>query len=163
MVFDSYKIDLDLIDRLKGSFNILYLGDTSIRRGTMTAIESMPEILKEIPGAKLILVGKSSADAQLKRRVEELRLEKEVVFEGWQDLSLFPSYIKASEICISPLLRNLHHDTTYANKIFQYMGIGKPLIVSDCPAQAHVIADTKSGLIFKAGDISDFEEKVLKL
>ena len=47
----------------------------------------------------------------------------------------------ASAVCISPLLRNLHHDTTYANKIFQYMALAKPLLVSDATAQKNIILE----------------------
>ena len=82
---------------------------------------------------------------------------------GWEDVSLFPSYIQASTICISPLHRNVHHDTTYANKIFQYMSLGKPLLVSDATAQKTIVEKSKSGLIHIEKDSQDFTDKVLKL
>jgi glycosyltransferase involved in cell wall biosynthesis len=50
------------------------------------------------------------------------------------------------------LLRNVHHDTTYANKIFQYMALGKPLVVSDCTAQANLIEGEACGLIHMANN-----------
>jgi glycosyltransferase involved in cell wall biosynthesis len=153
----------EIIEKYKNDFVLLYLGDTGLRRGLLTAIESIVALKKTITNIKLVVVGKSSSDVVLKKNVEELGLEKYVDFVGWQDVSLFPSYINASTICISPLHRNLHHDTTYANKIFQYMSFGKPLLVSDATAQKSIIERAQSGLVHKEKDSIDFTEKVLKL
>ncbi len=83
--------------------------------------------------------------------------------QGWQDVSLFPSYVEASTVCISPLKRNLHHDTTFANKIFQYMAMGKPVVVSDSTAQANVIKQEDCGLVHEAENHEDLAEKLLQL
>lgn len=86
-----------------------------------------------------------------------------VEFEGWQIDTTFPSYIKASSVCISPLHKNLHHDTTYANKIFQYMSFEKPLLVSDVLAQENIVNRAQSGLIHEAKNSMDFTDKVMEL
>ncbi|MCB0496035.1 MAG: glycosyltransferase family 4 protein [Cyclobacteriaceae bacterium] len=162
-IFLQYSIDNELVDRYTKHSVILYLGDTGLRRGTDTAIKAMPYVLKEVPDAKLVLVGKNSEDSILKKIVQELNLEDNVFFEGWQDVSLFPSYIKASSVCISPIKRNPHHDTTYANKIFQYMAMGKPQVVSDCPAQQHVIEAEHCGLVHIAEDEKDLANKLIEV
>jgi glycosyltransferase involved in cell wall biosynthesis len=95
--------------------------------------------------------------------VHDLELEAFVDFEGWQEPKLFQSYITASAICLSPLHRNLHHDTTYANKIFQYMSLRKPLLVSDAIAQKVLVEKVNAGLVHLEKDVEDFSNKVLKL
>ena len=162
-IFLQYPIEPAITAKYKGTYNIVYLGDTGLRRGTDTAIEAMPALLREIPHARLVLVGKSSADHVLKTRVRELGLERQVVFEGWKDVSLFPSFIEVAGVCISPLKRNPHHDTTYANKLFQYMALGKPQVVSDCPAQSNLIRKVDAGLVHEAGNVDDFAKKVITL
>jgi len=92
--------------------------------------------------------------------VDELDLNDVVDFEGWQEVRLFPSYLIAAHIGISPLHRNLHHDTTYANKLFQYMSFSLPLLVSDVTAQKNLINEVKSGLIHKEKDANDIAEKI---
>jgi glycosyltransferase involved in cell wall biosynthesis len=162
-IFLQYQIDASIASKYTGTYNIVYLGDTGLRRGTDTAIEAMPALLREIPNARLVLVGKSSADHLLRARVAELGLESCVVFEGWQDVSLFPSFLSVADVCISPLKRNPHHDTTYANKNFQYMALGKPQVVSDCPAQANLVRKLESGLVHEAENVEDYTEKILAL
>jgi len=156
-------IDNLIVDSYKNDFVILYLGDTGLRRGLQTAIESLLILKEKIPNVKLVIVGISSTDAILKQQVIDLNLENQVDFKGWQDVSLFPSYILASAVCISPLLRNIQHDVAYANKLFQYMSFGKPVLVSDAIAQKNLIERTNSGLVHLEKNAQDFADKVLQL
>jgi glycosyltransferase involved in cell wall biosynthesis len=161
--FEDYKVDVNITERYKKKFVILYLGDTNIRRGLQTAINSVATLQQKIPNLKLVIVGKNTTDTILKQQVEELKISEFVDFEGWQNVTLFQSYILASAICISPLHRNLQHDVAYANKIFQYMSLAKPLLVSDAIAQKRLVEKTNSGLVHQEKNVEDFTDKVLKL
>tara|TARA_R110002049_G_scaffold25194_4_gene88580 strand:- start:3868 stop:5058 length:1191 start_codon:yes stop_codon:yes gene_type:complete len=161
--FEEYTVEESIIDKYKNNFVILYLGDTHLRRGLQTAIDSLIKLKNKIPEVKLVIVGKNTTDTILKKQVKDLQLEEFVDFEGWQNVSLFQSYILASEVCISPLHRNLQHDVAYANKIFQYMSFAKPLLVSDAIAQKKLIEKVGSGLVHTEKDVEDFSNKVLAL
>lgn len=150
-------------EKYKNSFVVLYLGDTNIRRGLLTAIKASKKLSQQIENYKLVIVGKNTTDTILKEEVRKLDLSSYVDFEGWQDVSLFPSYIVASNVCISPLYRSIQHDVAYANKIFQYMSFGKPVLVSNATAQKEVVEKSKSGLIHEEKNDNDFSEKVLEL
>ena len=161
--FEDYKVNETIIKKYKSNFVILYLGDTHLRRGIQTAISSVATLQQKIPNLKLVIVGKNTTDTILKQQVEELKNNAYVDFEGWQNVTLFQSYILASAICISPLHRNLQHDVAYANKIFQYMSLAKPLLVSDAIAQKRLVEKTNSGLVHQEKNVEDFTYKVLKL
>jgi glycosyltransferase involved in cell wall biosynthesis len=162
-VFLNYPLKETIINRYKDAFVILYLGSTGKRRGTETAIRSVKILKNKIANLKLVIVGNSRDDRFLKLLTKKLGVEDNVDFEGWQDLNTFPSYIKASNVCISPLLRNRHHDTTYANKLFQYMAMGKATVVSDCTAQANVVQRESCGLVHRSSDEVDLSEKIYML
>lgn len=161
--FEDYFVDNLIIEKYKNYFVMLYLGDTNIRRGLQTAIASIPQLKKSIPNIKLVIVGKNTTDSILKKQVADLNIQDFVDFEGWQNVSLFQSYIISSEICISPLHRNLQHDVAYANKIFQYMSFAKPLLVSDATAQKELIEKVNSGLVHQEKNVDDFTNQFLKL
>lgn len=162
-IFLAKAFNPEVLTGMKGTFNVLYLGDTATRRGTDTAIEAVALLKEKISGLKLWIVGKSTEDHMLHSLAAKLGVGKQVAFEGWQDLSLFPSYIFGADICISPLKRNKHHDTTYANKIFQYMSLGKPLVVSDCTAQADVVKKANCGLVHQADNPESLAEAIYLL
>lgn len=161
--FEEYTVDASIIEKYKNKFVILYLGDTHVRRGLQTAISSVEKLKDKIPNIKLVIVGKNTTDVVLKQQVEDLELHDFVEFEGWQNVTLFQSYILSSAVCISPLHRNLQHDVAYANKIFQYMSLGKSLLVSDAIAQKRLIERTNSGLVHQEKNVEDFSGKILKL
>ena len=92
-----------------------------------------------------------------------MKLEKSIFFEGWKNENLFPSYIKSSDVCLCPINRNEHHNTTHANKLFQYMSGGKPILASNCDSQELLINSTNSGLVYTYNDKKDFKNKFLKL
>lgn len=156
-------IDDSILDQYKNDFVILYLGDTGLRRGLPTVIDAMPILRTQIPTIKLVIVGINTTDSILKGQVKSLNMGDVVDFQGWQNVKLFPSYIKASAICISPLDRNIQHDVAYANKLFQYMSFGKPVLVSNATAQKNLIERTQSGLVHLEKNADDFADKVLQL
>ncbi|MGY0406915.1 MAG: glycosyltransferase family 4 protein [Polaribacter sp.] len=161
--FEAYSVDNSIVNNYKNNFTVLYLGDTHLRRGLQTAIEAVQKLRGKIPNIKLVIVGKSTTDVILKKQVQDLELENYVDFEGWQDVSLFQSYILASDVCISPLHRNLQHDVAYANKIFQYMSFAKPLLVSNAIAQKTLIEKLNSGLVHQEKNVQDFVVKMMQL
>lgn len=158
--FENFTVKETILEKYKNNFVILYLGDTHLRRGLQTAITAVYELKKSIPEIKLVVVGRNTTDAILKKQVKDLNLEKFVDFEGWQDVSLFQSYILASAVCISPLHRNLQHDVAYANKIFQYMSFAKPLLVSNAIAQKKLVEKVNAGLVHEQKNSEDFTAKI---
>lgn len=161
--FKEEVLTLKLEETYKKYFVLLYIGDTGLRRGLLTAIEAVSVLKDKIENLKLVIVGSSKTDTVLKAKVDELQIAKFVDFEGWQDEKLLSSYIKASDVCISPLHRNIHHDTTYANKVFQYMSFAKPVLVSNAIAQKNIVENNKAGLIHKDRDVDDFVTKTIEL
>jgi glycosyltransferase involved in cell wall biosynthesis len=161
--YTNALIKKEIVEKYQSNFVLLYLGDTGLRRGLKTAITAISILKAKIPNLKLVIVGSNTTDTVLKSQVKDLKIEHLVDFEGWQDEHFFPSYIKSSAICISPLHRNLHHDTTYANKLFQYMSFAKPLLVSNATAQKNLIKKTNSGLVHLEKDAKDFANKVMLL
>lgn len=161
--YQNYKLKEDIVNKFKDKYVLLYIGDTGKRRGLETVIKSIPTLKDKIPNIAFVILGKSKNDDRLKELVEKNNLQQYVHFEGYQPMELFQSYIWASKVGISPLLRNKHHDTTYANKIFQYMSIGLPVVVSDCTAQKRIVESANAGLSHIANSAEDFEKKIMEI
>ena len=153
----------EIKNKYSNNFVVLYLGDTHIRRGLLTAIRASKTLSQDITNFKLVIVGRNTTDNILIEEVKRLNLESFIDFEGWQDVSLFPSYILASDVCISPLYRSIQHDVAYANKIFQYMSFGKPILVSNATAQKELVESINSGFVHEQNNEEDFQSKVLEL
>jgi glycosyltransferase involved in cell wall biosynthesis len=86
-----------------------------------------------------------------------------VIFEDWRPFAEVPSYIQASQICLVPHQSNPHTEATSPHKLFQYMLLGKPVVVSNCKPLQRIVNETNSGLVFNAGDSDHLADTILKL
>jgi glycosyltransferase involved in cell wall biosynthesis len=136
---------------------LLYIGDTGERRGIMTALEAMASDLR-LAEVELDVLGTSSFQPQLESYVQDMGLVSRVRLHGWVSPDVFPAFLEKAHIGICPILRNPHHDTTYANKVFQYLAYGLPILLSDCPAQVAVVEQWSCGGVHEAGSADSFAD-----
>jgi len=88
-----------------------------LRRGTDTMLIALSLLKSNIPNIHGIFVGKGSEDHILEEQAKKLGIKDQVSFEGWQNMSLLPSYISISaigicllkEICIMILLMQINY------------------------------------------------------
>ena len=144
-------------------FNFMRMRVVTSTISALLVISSIATLKNLIPNLMLVVVGSSSHDKNLRSLVIKNKLKDYVSLEGWKNESEFPSYLSIANIGISPLTSNIHHDTTYANKIFQYMSFGCPLICSDVLAQKEIVEKFKVGELFETENSNDFSKSVLEL
>ena len=161
--YKNKKIDKVLEKQYSKNFVITYVGNTSERRGLLTVIESLKIIQKTIPNIKLLIIGKSSFDNVLKNEIKKHDVEELVDFIGWVKENEIPNYLSISKLGLSPLHRNIHHDTTYANKIFQYISFGCPVVSSDVIAQSELVKKHNIGVVFEDRNVMDLTKKIIQL
>ena len=161
--YTDFDLDNNLVEKYRDNFVLLYLGNTSKRRGISTVINSLKVLKTKIPEIKFIIVGSSSYDNELKYLSKINNVQNLISFEGWRNENSFQSYLSICDIGVSPLESNIHHDTTYANKIFQYMSFGCPMICSNVIAQKEIVEKYEVGELFSPGNSKEFTEKVISL
>lgn len=159
--YSEYTTENDPKNRVP--FKILYIGDTGSRRGLITTFKAIKKLVDNKKAVHLDVVGSSRFDAVLRTSIEKMGLQDAVTLHGWQNFEKFPSFINSTHVGICPIHRNVHHDTTFANKIFQYLSYGKPIIVSDCPPQKEIAEKYQVGLCFEDRNVEDLSRKILKL
>lgn len=145
-----------------GPIRMVYIGDTGERRGLGIALEAIRD-LKGRCDVRLDVLGDSTFQPRIAAMVEEWGLQDQVHLHGWVDPSAFDGYLSQGQVGICPIQRNPHHDTTYANKIFQYMAYGMPILVSDCPAQVAVVEEHSCGAVHEAASPQEFSRALLEL
>lgn len=137
------------------TLKIVYLGLLGESRGLQTAIEAMPDIIRQVPGARLYILGAGSAESLLQSMVKDKNLEKMVHFLGWVNNERARAFIKHADIAIIPHFSCGHWDHTIPNKLFDYMAYGVPVVASDVPPMKRIIEEEDCGVIFRSGDWKD--------
>ncbi len=160
----SYSVKDDLFPHT-GEKVIFYFGVISRRRGIHTAIEALESVLKKDKAVRLLLIGPvdKAEKSDFLKLFDKDNLINHITHYPWKDISEFPSYVNSSAICISPLLKNDQHESGIANKVYQYMLFGKPVLVSDCAPQVELVMKTGCGIVFKSGDSVDMSGKIIDM
>lgn len=136
------------------AFVVSYIGNFTQHRGLDTLIEGFARLAESTPGAQLVLVGRGNANyvAGLRALADELGVGDRLHLTGWVDFADVPGYVAASDVCAVPHAATPHTETTVPHKLFQYMAMGVPVLVSDVPPLARIVDRTESGLVAPAGD-----------
>lgn len=150
---------------LEGSFIVTYVGNFSDQRDLETAVLSIKEARKSIPGIKLLLVGAddSSYVNRLKSLVAAEELGNQVEFIPWVNFEYIPSYIQRSDVTLCTWKEDPDALVTLPNKLFQSMAFKTPVIASDLPAMASLINEVGCGLTYGPGDPGDLSKQITKI
>lgn len=161
-VFNHAKTDRGIIDKYRNNFVLFYAGHIDILRGINTILESLPLLRDSIPGLKFIFAGKFTGKYyDPLKYVKELGITDLVEYLGWLPLSLLPSYIAASDICIHvPPAISLEVNNSIATKIYQYVLMHKPVIVGQAAMMRQLVEDNRIGLSINESDPRDLAEKI---
>jgi glycosyltransferase involved in cell wall biosynthesis len=163
----SYARVIEPMPGYENRFIVSYVGFTGPDRGVDVAIKAISLVAKQAPEILLLVVGDAGLhktyQQTLQQLVADLRLQNFVKLVGWQPFENIPRYLAVSSIGLVPHLRNPHRDNTIPNKLFDYMGFGKPVVVSDCPPLARIVRTANCGLVCKAGQPNELAECILQL
>lgn len=152
-----------VVTRDSNSLVLVYLGLLEWPRGIETAIRAMPIIRERIPGVRLLIVGTGRHENDFKRLVAELHLLQHVTFLGWLDYVSAIRVILESDIGLVPHHATESWNTTIPNKLFDYMSMGKPVIVSNAKPTERIVEEERCGLVFQDRDSDEFARAVFKL
>jgi glycosyltransferase involved in cell wall biosynthesis len=146
-------------------FVLTYVGTLGgPHRGLETVVRAMPALTDRVPGARLVIVGSGAAyERELRDLVDRLDLGDCVTFTGWVDFEDVPSYLAASDVCLVPHRSTGHTTTTVPHKLFQYMAMSKPVLVTDVRPLARIVEETEAGLVVPAGEPAAMADAAARL
>lgn len=175
IIYNSRKIkelqDVDeiKIKELRHSLNISntdfvvgYIGAINSKRGLNKLIESI-EYLNEV-NIKLLIVGggqKKLID-DLKRKINDDSSNR-VIFTGeipFHDVLPYFSLLDIGCVLFQPFPNHL---IAAPNKLFEYMGMSVPLLVSDFPEMHRIAIDSNCGICVDPTDPKEIAEAILWL
>ena len=131
---------------------VLYMGTLFKRQGVQLVIESLPEVIKKIPGIKFVVIGKGPYETELKKLVNKLNLEKYVFFLGYiPNPVVMENRIAQAAIAVALYDKKYDEFSYYGTpgKIKNYLGAGVPVIMTDVPYGVRQIKNAQCGFIVK--------------
>lgn len=137
---------------------VLFVGRFEPRKGLKYLLQAFPEVVKEFPTAKLIVVGEGFLEHFYRRYVSD-RIGQNVIFTGYVDPEDLPRYYAACDIFCSPATGA----ESFGIVLLEAMASEKSILASDIPGYRKVMENGQQGWFFHPCDQKDLASKLLSL
>lgn len=149
---------------LLGKLVVSYIGYFQDYRGIDTLLQSMVEVSRENTNVRLLLVGLPLEVAgPFYKRMRELGIHQSCVLAGWKSNNELPPYYSASDIGIIPHKRTAGTEVAGPAKLFNYLALGKPVIVTALAEQSRYVEHGVCGLRVNPDDPKDLARAILDI
>jgi len=142
---------------------VLFVGNLLSDRGLDGAITAMHDVARAVPDAALVLIGDGPERPRLVQLTRARGLLDHVYFLGWKPHGQHAPYYACARVGILPFLATEHICITLANKLFDYMGAGLPVIASDVPPMRRILGETGAGVLVPPGDSAALARTIITL
>ena len=125
------------------------------------AVEAFAEVIREVPNAKLYFLGFQLASANVKpmrvaemtrRRVEELGLDKAVIFGDWAPYDLREAYLVEADVALSAARDLAETRLSFRTRVLDYLWAGLPIVATSGDVLSDVVTQEKLGIVVPPGD-----------
>ncbi|MBD8531329.1 MULTISPECIES: TIGR04063 family PEP-CTERM/XrtA system glycosyltransferase [unclassified Massilia] len=154
--------DQDLKNRLGlgGARLIGFIGSFYAYEGLDVLLRAVPALTARHPDLRVLLVGGGPQDAQLRQLAQQLNIADKVVFTGRVPHDQVNMYYDLLDVLVYPRLPMRLTELVTPLKPLEAMAQGRILAASDVGGHLELIADGKTGVLFKAGDPVSLADKV---
>lgn len=139
-----------------GRATVLFVGRLEERKGVHYLINAVPQVVKEFPGVRFVVIGDDTSHAtggqrsvlgDLKMVLKDNSCEQAVTFVPRIPLSELPGYYRSADICCVP---SLYDNSPYT--CLEAMSCGRPVIGTSAGGTREYIEDGVSGVIVPPRD-----------
>ncbi|GBR74233.1 glycosyl transferase GTB-type super family [Candidatus Termititenax aidoneus] len=140
-----------------------YVGCFTGWDGIEHIVRALPEIQKDFPKTKVLLVGDGEQKSFVENEVKKLGLTEEVIFTGYAPYKDLPKYLNVFTVAVAPYggsdsiqTRNKKGGLS-SLKCKEYISSGLPVIVADISGVDYI--NDLAGFVIPQGDIKALAEK----
>ena len=143
--------------------HFVYLGNLDGSRGVDTAITAISLLKHRAIYARLSIIGTGPNIAQFRELAESLGVTDRVAILGRLGFSEVQKVMGDANVGLIPHYRTEAWNSTIPNKLFDFMSMGKPVVVSDAKPTARIVREEGCGVVFKAHDAHDLADAMIQV
>lgn len=135
---------------------LVYVGELSHRKNQAFAIRLMSHVVKQVPSARLLLVGDGDKEKELEKMIYDLKLQNHVQLLGFRrDV---PELMALSDMALST-----SRQEGLPVNVMEAMATGLPLVVSNCRGNRDLVQNGANGYVMEEMDEEQFAYRILTL
>ncbi len=144
------------LDEPREPHSLLYVGRISKRKGIDLLIRSIPLVLKEVPGARLLVAGKGEQLKKMKELVRKLGLESSVTFLGFvPDGELNRLYNQAVCAVVPSIFEG------FGISVIEALAAGTRVVGTDVDGIREILSSGEYGRLVPYGDTTALAEAMI--
>jgi glycosyltransferase involved in cell wall biosynthesis len=125
-------------------------------KGVTRFLDAVPEIVREVPSARFLLLGRGKEEKALREKARALGVEPFVLFAGFRsDIHRFYAIMEVSAL------------TSFSEglsiTLLESMRCGIPVVATRVGGNPEVVSDGVTGYLVPPGDVSSFASKTVEL
>ncbi|PJA57945.1 MAG: glycosyltransferase, exosortase A system-associated [Rhodocyclales bacterium CG_4_9_14_3_um_filter_68_10] len=136
---------------LAGATVIGFLGSFYAYEGLDLLVQALPLLLREVPDARVLLVGGGPHEAVIRQAAVRLGVEDKVVFAGRVPHAEVHRYYGIVDVLAYPRRPMRLTELVTPLKPLEAMAQGRLLVASDVGGHRELIRDGETGMLFRAG------------
>ncbi|MCL2635422.1 MAG: glycosyltransferase, exosortase A system-associated [Betaproteobacteria bacterium] len=137
---------------LTGKTVLGFIGSFYAYEGLDLLLDALPELIRQRPDVRLLLVGGGPQEAKLRRQAEGLGLDQHVIFTGRVPHREVGRYYDLINILAYPRHPMRLTELVTPLKPLEAMAQGQLFVASDVGGHKELIEHGQTGILFKAGD-----------
>jgi PEP-CTERM/exosortase A-associated glycosyltransferase len=149
--------------RLSSDATLGFAGSFYEYEGLELLLAAMPQVLRSIPQARLMLLGGGRQEAKLYALRAQLGLEQVVHFVGRVPHDQMPRYYSVMDVMVYPRVSCRLTELVTPLKPLEAMALGKPVIASDVGGHRELISDGQTGYLFQAGSVAALAQCLVRV
>lgn len=146
---------------LNGKFIATYAGALGMANDISTILQAADK-LRDEGNIRFLILGDGKERKALEAEAETRGLNN-VLFAGSCPKCDLPLYLATSDVCLATLMDIKMFETTYPNKVFDYMAAGRPTILGIGGVIRKVVEDAKGGIFVGPGNPDKLAQAVRDL
>ena len=142
---------------------LIYLGLIEIPRGIEEVLEALA-ILRDGPRpVRCTFIGAGRDEQLLRQRALALGVQAEAKFVGFVPYREALELVARADVGVVPHRATEAWNTTIPNKLFDYMGVGLPVVTSDAAPAARIVREAGAGEVFRSQDSRHLAHVITRL
>ena len=134
-----------------GKLVLLFAGRVEKSKGVWEIIQSISDL-----DVVLKIAGDGSLIEELKKYIQENKLEEKILLLGKLKYSDLVNFYKEADLLVSPSLRV----EGFPMSIVEAMGYYLPIITTNIGGNKDAVVDSKNGFLISMGDVTELKDKI---
>lgn len=131
-----------------------FIGTFGPWHGVTVLPEMIAALRERLPDARWILIGAGELEGQISGEIERRGLADRTSMPGLVPHERALELLAACDVCVSPHVPNPDGTPFFGSptKLFEYMGLAKPIVASDLDQIGEVLEHDETGILCPPGD-----------